>query len=355
MTFRSEDDTLTDVAQPVGSAVTTCYDRFRWSASVHPPVAVPTLVDLGADVLVDFDYVDDQDMFHRLLDRLVNRLTEVGLEGTLLCAQPMPPQRSLPLMPANVMVAGLALPTAVDSAGRPPQQTGWYTDDALTDRLLRFGLDWIQPTGPDAYVELDGRPRPVPLTQVPAIVRGSLYPLAQVSVFAFNDTGYRRLTLSDHGHVNLEIAECNENWQPAVIELTDVLRHWAADARYGLVRRSQGPGPGWSVTIGTIPPAPQVFASYTVIAPGLEDHLVPDPYGVQLVTGAHLTNINPPPPSWSVETVARDRYLLSAPTPDDWFAIGRPHRTTLESTRQWFTNALIRDNDVDRTRRLPNH
>jgi hypothetical protein len=349
MTFRSEHDTEVGVAHRIGSALGQCYDRFGWSAKSRPPVAVPALVDLGGEVLIDFDYVDDRDMFHRLLDRLVNRLTEAGLVGLLLCAQPMPPQETLPLMPANVMVAGLALPTVMDAAGRPPAQTGWFTDDGLTDRLLTFGLDWIHPTGPTVFVEVNGRPRPVPLAHAAALVKDRLYPLTQASVFAFNDTGYRRITLSDHGHVNLEIAECNEAWQPAVSELTQVLRDWAADVRYGLVRRSQGPGPGWSITIGTVPPAPQVFASYTVIAPGLEDRLIPDPYGVQLVNGRHLANISPPA-SWVVELVATDRYLLSAPTPEDWFGIGRPHRATLESTRQQFINALIRDDDVDRTR-----
>jgi hypothetical protein len=170
-----------------------------------------------------------------------------------------------------------------------------------------------------------------------------------VSVFAFNETGYRRLTLSDHGHVNLEIAECNEAWEPALGELTTVLRQWAPDLRYGLIRRTQGPGPGWAITIGAMQPAPQVAGSYYVIAPGLEDTHVPDPYGVQLLTAQHLANLVVPD-SWIVENVDKDHFLLTAPNTEEWFGIGRPYSSTLNETRIQFGHALIRDIDVARVR-----
>jgi hypothetical protein len=295
-------------------------------------------------------HVDDQDQFHRLLQLLVPRLTRYDLEGLLLIADPTEPHLSLPLVPTNSMVLGMALPTQMDAAGRPPRQNGWFAPDQLTDRILDFRLDWISPGPGQLYVEINDQPRLSDREKAADLIRGVLYPLTQTSAFAFNDSGFRRLTLSDHGHVNLEIGECNEDWQPAVEERTQLLRYWAPHCRYGLIRRVQGPGVSWSMTIGTMPPAPQIFATYSLIAPGLEDRLVPDPYGVQLVTSHHLAQIQPSN-GWRLEEIADDRFLLTAHTPEEWFAVGRPYRSTLEAARHRFGLAVMHDQDVNQVRR----
>jgi hypothetical protein len=352
MVFRSE-ETEHDpglLAATVTRALGEAFDQFGWTNLSRPPVAAPSVVDTGEDVLIDFAHVDEQDQFRRLLQLLVPRLTQYDLEGLLLCAQPTRPHLSLPLVSVNSMVLGMALPTQMDFAGRPPTQNGWYAPDDLTNRILDYGLDWIAPTGSQIYVELNDEAEKASRDDAIGLAKGSLYPITQTSAFAFNDTGFRRLTLSDHGHVNFEIGECNEVWQPAVAGFTELLRHWAADCRYGLIRRAQGPGTGWSMTIGTMAPAPEIFASYTVIAPGLEDRLVPDPYGVQLVTSRHLDTLRPPE-SWRVEPVANDRFLLSDPAPEQWFDIGRPYRSTLQAARERFGSAVIHNSDVNQVRR----
>ena len=352
MVFRSEEPgepagMLTDT---VSRALTEAFEQFGWSGRHRPPVAVPSVIDTGEDVLIDFEHVDDQDQFWRLLQLLVPRLTQYELESMLLSAKPTSPYVSLPLVSTNSMVLGLALPTQMDSAGRPPRQNGWYVSDELTDRILDFGLEWISPASGQIYVEINDEPRPSSREAAADLIRSALYPLTQTSAFAFNDTGFRRLTLSDHGHVNFEIGECNEEWQPAVSELTELLRYWASTCRYGLIRRAQGPGVSWSTTIGTMPPAPEIFATYSLIAPGLEDNLVPDPYGVQVVTSQHLAKLHPPS-DWRLEEIAENRFLLTAPAPDEWFAIGRPYRSTLQSARQHFGLAIMHDADVNKVRR----
>jgi hypothetical protein len=60
-----------------------------------------------------------------------------------------------------------------------------------------------------------------------------------------------------------------------------------------------------------------------------------------------LNNIRPPV-SFNPEIVTKDRYLLSAPNPDEWFGSGRPYRATLNDTRGTFADALMHDVDVNR-------
>jgi hypothetical protein len=345
-------------AQRIREATADEFDRYGWSGMDRPPVPVPTVEPAVADVRMDFGYVDSQDRFRILLQVLAVRMDEAELHGFLLCATPLPPHLKLPLMPVNAMVAGIVLPSQMDAVGRPPTQNGWYVSESLTDQLLDYGLDWIGSSNGRVFVELFGRGRTrrhlTSVAEAIEQVRQNLYPATQVSVYAFNDAGYRRLTLSDHGHVNFEIAECDETWQPALHEQTNMLRQWAAEIRYGMVRHTQGPGPGWAITIGSMEPAPQIGASYYVIAPGLEDALVPDPYGLQLVTARHLAGIHVPH-TWTLETLAPDRYLLAAPNPDEWFGLGRPTRATLSDARTIFADALMTDTDLARARHVADH
>jgi hypothetical protein len=328
------------------------YELYAWSALPSPPVAFPSVTPTAEEVLIEFDRVDSQNKLRMLLQGLVPRMDKAELEGRLLPATTLQPHLKLPLMPVNAMVAGIVLPSTMDAAGRPPTQNGWYVSDELTDRFLQFGLDWIRPAEGQTYIESNSGTRAVSPHETADGIRAELYPITQVSAYAFNDIGYRRLTLSDHGHVNLEIAACNEIWQPAVAELADALRQWGSDARYGLIRRTQGPGPGWAITIGTMPPEQQVAASHYVTAPGLEDSLVADAYGIQLVTSQHLNRIHVPD-TWTVEAVAKDRYLLTAPELDQWFGLGKPNWRTLNNARDLFSDALMRNDDVIRVRQAP--
>ncbi|HWH99249.1 MAG TPA: hypothetical protein VNT27_02880, partial [Propionibacteriaceae bacterium] len=66
----------------------------------------------------------------------------------------------------------------------------------------------------------------------------------------------------------------------------------------------------------------------------------------------HLAGIQVPD-TWTVETVADDRYLLTAPDPAEWFGIGRPYWATLNHSRGMFADSLMLNDDVARVRQAP--
>jgi hypothetical protein len=59
------------------------------------------------------------------------------------------------------------------------------------------------------------------------------------------------------------------------------------------------------------------------------------------------------PDTWTVEAVAKDRYLLTAPELDQWFGLDKPNWRTLNNARDLFSDALMRNDDVIRVRQAP--
>jgi hypothetical protein len=75
-------------------------------------------------------------------------------------------------------------------------------------------------------------------------------------------------------------------------------------------------------------------------APALEDDWVPDPFGVQVLSPAHLSRVRLDA-SWNIQTMADGKKLVSARQLQAWFDVGRPLESTLASAREQFRPILL--------------
>jgi hypothetical protein len=332
-----------DTAAEVERVLRELYAQHGWSPLISAPIAFPEILCLAGNVFLDFDFVDEPGKFESLALSLANQLSRAGWSGQLVPGRPVSPSRAVPLDKVNGMSVGLALSYAL--IGNPHdnwrrESRRWHTSDVLTDRVVAAALEWTTPTFSETYyVQVGRHTAPASPAEAERTIRYQLSAFPHMSIFAFTESGFRRVILNGLGHVVFEVGGCNEEWRDTLTSLTDLLRAWADVTRYGLIRRTIAPGFAWPPS-DNIMPSPEVYPNYYLDAPALEDEWVPDPHGVQIVTTRHLERLSLGA-SWIVEPLLQDKYLVHAEPLDSWFDLGRPLESTLAQARQEFNNVLL--------------
>jgi hypothetical protein len=121
--------------------------------------------------------------------------------------------------------------------------------------------------------------------------------------------------------------------------LARILVAHADRLEYEFVRQSWSPAVGWDDVVHRRPPwLPRVPVTYSRLRPWrplhLERTLVPDAYGIQLLSRAHLDRA-PDLRDWQVEEVAPGRYLVTS-------------RQPLRKARHEFESLIMDQGDYDR-------
>lgn len=266
------------------------------------------------------------------------RLTTVRSEGT-------PYQRAREGRPFHCLAAGLVLridhaALEADSQHRPAYARGWYVSDGDTARVIdragRFCLD-----DPGAAFFTNGVVQfRVDADAVPDLARQAIgsppVTMTRIGPETGTQASVRAVDLGILGQVTFEYRTPGEHWQAGVQALTDLLRDLAGVAEYGLVRPAWSHVVGWHKLVDNRQPRPpHVGGSYYQSWRRLEASHVPDAYGIQLLTDAHLANARDLS-RWHIEEVASGRHLVTAPDLDSWFDHDQPSDDLLDQARHDF-------------------
>jgi hypothetical protein len=145
----------------------------------------------------------------------------------------------------------------------------------------------------------------------------------QASVLGIEaDPAGRRVTFSPEGHMGAVIRPASGERLDELAALRTFLTSLAPHLEQGLVRQSGSLPGNWGQVVTALPPlAPwgrrETSTRWLALGRHLFDRFVVDPYGAQLLTGAHLAAV-PDWGSWSVERVADDRFWVQAPDVLAW-------------------------------------
>jgi hypothetical protein len=226
------------------------------------------------------------------------------------------------------LVEAAATQTAIERAAA--FWLGVEGDHYFSHGVMQFDVD-----ADDASSLLDG-------------VRGRLP--STILTTAGRDATAHRVVFGIGGHVIYDLHPADGDWLAAVRPLTELLRAHAAIAEYGLIRQSWTPTYMWDDLHDRRPPRlPYARVSYSRNTRHLESSYVPDAYGVQLLSEAHLARAADLS-RWQVTELGDGRYLVTAADLDAWFNHDQPAENLLEQARRDFGPLILRREYVRQAR-----
>lgn len=241
-----------------------------------------------------------------VVTQCVERWEGAGFTGAVSPSEVDPWSESArPRVPATVM----ALPPEVPheqwertTLGVPMIAGRWGVSAALTRRVLDETAGWIG----QGHAVLDHRSKvPVTAEDLTDLLSGPLETAARIEVCGRG----RYVSFQDFGACAFSEIDARRSVLEQVAAATRRLVEWAPDLVYGCVSFDVAGSSAFhgSLDTSSVRRAPHLLSSY---APGA--------HGVQVLTGAHLARAHDLS-AWTVEEVARDRFLVSARNPAVWF------------------------------------
>ena len=276
---------------------------------------------------------DTAELLEDYLRVVARHLEAAGLSGRL---QPAKSQDS-PRVWAPALTAVLQLelpyrqmldsPHDVDFPG-----VGWWVEDDRTDRVVPALVDWCLDTPGEAYL-FTGFGMRLPPSEVAPILLDSLHRggHAKLTRITEDRRRLRRLVFDIYGAVMVQTYDPDQAWQAHRDALQQPLRHAAPDVWNAFVRPLNsgviGRYQAWEEPPATPLAARRALGSRMWFITHLERDYLPDAYGQQVVTGAHLLRLGElPSERWMVEDLGRDRYLVTARDLAAWFDVDpRPY------------------------------
>ncbi|GAA3318994.1 hypothetical protein [Arthrobacter ramosus] len=230
-------------------------------------------------------------------------------------------------------------------AGRPRWggDLRWRIEDGTLERILDHALSWCQVDGATSFFQV-ALNRTICLPDE----RRGLFAAAYASVGAASFICYkdsnnvRKVDFSNEGYVLYSMRNTSLPREQVASSLGGVLADLADDLQYGLVKVSN-----WTVSTfkqvlahGWRDHNDDAFNSIEYAHP-LLDHLVPGPYGIQLLGPLHDKQSFPP--DWQLSPAGTDRVLAVHPDADAWFSQDRPDPEYVASGRESLGKILFTD------------
>ncbi|GAA3542142.1 hypothetical protein AFL01nite_09320 [Aeromicrobium flavum] len=269
------------------------------------------------------------------LDHFVRALAGRGIHGRLEGARDV-------WLPELLAAAQPPVPTLFvwfDGVDRPDRYAGWQLPAVATREVVGTAVAWVLE-----------QPGPVVLTQFGLSLRAEREGLARElgRILSGAPSGAVDL-VDDAAWTARRVAFCPEacgvfqtlggSAQDQVDRLRDLALLLAPHTRLGFIRVAQR-GVSGPHAIDSAQPLAGIEEYHVRRAPALLDRLVPDAHGVQVVGRAHLAAAGDLP-GWRVEELGHDRFLVSAPDLDAWYAGGRPDAAVLARARADWDSALL--------------
>lgn len=202
--------------------------------------------------------------------------------------------------------------------------------------------------GAQSWAVLAGPSVPIPTHEVAeylattaALVRD------QKSVFVLRDdqTAFAEYSLSSHGQCVTQAVEPASDWRTQLRDQVELLLLAPDAADVGMVKNTWPLVLNWSRT--------NVRDHHPTLLDPLEYHLnrhlwdeyVIDAAGVNLLTGKHLAHARDLS-NWTLEEVAPDRYMVSAPDLEPWFGGVAAPPEVIEKARADFGDMLLTSDTI---------
>lgn len=360
-----------DVSADVVASVRAFFGSQGWEFNRTAPIAFPEIERTRAGVQMTMAGVERYDLFRDMLRVLARDLSRSGHSGVISVAKTDSKKLRLPDPGVPALTAGLTLnldPKRVEALRGPYNRTGWNADIEATRRVLGVLLSWVADGQGALAYETGAR-----LKALSDLDTGRTLILAEfdrnearVGVVTLHPGGFRRVYFDSMGHVLVEIAGDSENWQSHVAMFADLIRQGQPWLRYAMVKRGLAPTFGYGQLMALVPAAPSrtVTGRSAHTRPAIEEHLVPDAFGLQMLGPGHLAQ-HPDISRWNVEE-AGAKVLVSAPDIAAWFAplaievtldalwdprrwlqAATPHEQQLADARADFATVVMTDQSFD--------
>jgi hypothetical protein len=322
--------------------------RGRDGSSPYTPVLTPAGVAL---------YIEEPDDFEAVVLALRDRLQSDGVGGSLeplaavakplpkladvfmcrmrLSGEPTMPPRGAARWVPNQDAAHAAVRQMVEWCGDPASAGQWYADVGP----VSFPLGPNEPASLAAFVESALRHR--------SGIGGGFVTVVSRTAGRFRtaslDAQRGAFTLIEGG-----VALSGDGWRSSLQAISSALVAAREHIVYGYIRRAARPTfvvhAEWSLSTDwpTIPQFDAVRAHDYLV----DWRLVPDAFGVQLLTPAHQPR--PAAAAWQTEPIGSGADLVSHADVAAWFAEAQPTGDVLSVARADFGPLLITQHDIDR-------
>ncbi|NPC96742.1 hypothetical protein [Nocardioides sp. zg-DK7169] len=302
-------------------------------------------IDLSTGVAVYLARTGDTDNLRRWLQRFATLLTQHGYAGEIKAAPLAYPPSWTAELERYQMTLFIAYRTEGDTQGPSSGPIPWAVPPESTRRLMRASVSWAVRADDQAHHLMLGtfssrlgkapdisRTADILATGVPAYGQGGLWALHRRTRRA------RVVSFSVPGLGVYSYADDALSWRDRLDDLLPLLREDTESIDLAMVR----PGPLWAVDWFSMeangPPMDVPPAWFRTHRDRLID-TVPDAHGVQLLTGAHLDRARDLS-NWVIDQIAPDRYLVTAPDLEPWFATGVADPAVVAAARADFGDML---------------
>jgi hypothetical protein len=303
--------------------------------------------------VVYLDFCDSADILKRWATAVAAELEAQGASGSLTEVRPEHTPYDPPGKHVDCTTAGLVLPIHENVTHRQDDGSGplnrWPVDDDLTTQMVDEVLDFCLRGSGEVFFKHGMTQFRIDPAEARTLVAQAITHGPPVSLTSLGTNAViRRATLYSHGRAFFEWRDESLEGSQLAEGLSRILVAHADRLEYGFVRQSWLPAVGWDNVVDWRPPLlPRVPVTYSRRPPHLERTLVPDAYGIQLLSRAHLDRA-PDLREWQVEEVAPGRYIDTSKQLDAWFGPEDPSEDTFEKARREFGSLIMDEEDYDR-------
>lgn len=299
------------------------------------------------------DFCDSADILKRWAIAVAAELEAQGASGRLTEVRPEATPYDRPGNHVDCTTAGLVLPMHENVAHNRDDGSGsstrWPVDDDLTTQMVDEVLDFCLAGRGEVFFTHGMTQFRIDTADARTLLAQAIAQDPPVSLTWLGmDAVVRRAVLYSRGRAFFEWRDESVQGSQLAEHLSRILVAHAGRLEYGFVRQSWSPAVGWDDVVDWCPPRlPRVPVTYSRRPLHLERTLVPDAYGIQLLSRAHLDRA-PDLSNWQVEEVAPGRYLVTSTQLDAWFGPEGPNEATLRKARHEFESLIMDQGDYER-------
>lgn len=272
-------------------------------------------------------------------------LDTLGIEGTLTIERDHYPGVYFTRVMALTAVIAV---TEWTPAPRHRSSPGWFNDPVLGRQLIDKAVNWTADGSESIHLGLglSMYMRPVSIVG-PLIAASSARNTTPVVVNNPDPQHLRYACFNEEGRLILQLRDDDRLWPELVAELTTWLTDLADISEFGFIRHAYSNQTNlFTMLAGHPPESPSINALHG--GPGfywqssryLDSEYVPDAYGVQVLTDAHLAR-TADLTDWNVRPLGGGRNLVEHRDAAAWFATNPPDPALVDTARADFADAIL--------------
>lgn len=323
--------------------------------------AVP-LLDGSAALPVNF--CDTEDDLRTVLGLLTASLEDTGVSGRLtelrndwsVFPDPLVDTPSLSTVLCLRLRPGAG---ASDAGALTADITREDVPAEIMQAVVRYALAWCDVPAGSHYAEYGGVSLRLTKESLPGLLAAALRSLPTAPAIHIQCVDWphraRQVAFSRNARVIFTeaAADLDESWPEVLRTATTALKNNVPTSDYGFVVRSGGSPATMEMLLHSSLSGvqrPDVEPNESLIARGLEDHLAPDAFAVQLLGPRYDIASLQLPDSWQLEALPGGAHLLSHQDPAAWVAGRRPDADVLASGRRALDPLLLQRSVADEVR-----